>query len=277
VFGAVCVEAIKMPDGTGVPESAAALLNIWPEPKLNWIETTAFRLERAEDDVGQLLASVTSAPTGVAPQVLQQGNVAFVKQVNGGVMIVNNKANVPLPAAGLSSFVPSIRQTVLQLKPGKRPTTQLTDLRGSLFGTMRVGPESLIHVKGFEAGKAIEGSHPAGAQLRIQLTQDKAGKWTVVADLYYDRAKVQPATEQFAIQGIRITDKAGKAFGMSMMSGQGSGRGDSTWVRQINTFQLYTANGATGDPSAVEFRATYPKPVEVPFALTGVPVVGGKK
>ena len=277
VYGAVCVEAIKMPDGTGVPESAAALLNVWPEPKLNWVETTAIKLDRAEDDVGQLLASLPNATIGVAPQVLQQGNVNFVRQVNGGVVIVNNKANVPLPAAGLSSFVPSIRQTVVQLKPGKRPTTLLTDLRGSLFGMVRVGPEALIALQVPEGGKSLEGSSPAGAQLKMQFSQDKTGKWTVIADLFYDRAQVQPANEPFSIQGVRITDAAGKAFGLSMRSGQGSGRGDSTWVRQISTFQLYDANGATGDPSAIEFRATYPKPVEVPFSLHGVPVVGGKK
>jgi hypothetical protein len=45
----------------------------------------------------------------------------------------------------------------------------------------------------------------------------------------------------------------------------------------VYTFNLYDANGTKGDPRAVSFLATYPKPVEVPFALAGVPVVGGKK
>ncbi len=277
VYGAVCVEAIQMPAAAGVPEAAAVLLNVWPEPRLNWQENATVRVDRAEDEIGQVLSTIPGGPPAVAPQILQQGNgVVMVKQVNGGVVIVNGNANVPLPVASAESFVPSIRQSVVKLKPGSRASSTLTEFQGSIFGSMRVAPQPIITLRNVKPGASVVGSNPAGAQMSALLSKDVSGKWRATIELSYDGTKVQPGNTIHGLHGLKVMDAEGKAFTLSASSIQHTFRNGVTWTTLRLTCTLSPTNNTSGDPAIVTFTASYPKPVEVPFRLNGVPVTGGR-
>jgi hypothetical protein len=171
----------------------------------------------------------------------------------------------------------------------------LADFSGAVFGAIRVGPEALVALTDLEPGKAAEGTHPSGAVVKATLSRDAAGKWRAAVDLSYDAARIQPGDlsgsypqgparrgtgagfNNNLINGLRVTDAAGNTLGLVTTGIAHRARGNTTWASIGYTFELTRPDAATGDPAAVTFWASYPKPVEVPFALAGVPVVGGKR
>ncbi|HJZ57145.1 MAG TPA: hypothetical protein VKE74_19400 [Gemmataceae bacterium] len=281
VFGAVCVEAIPMPEATGIPDATTALLQVWPEPALNWQATTAVRVDRAADDGGQLLAADPTGPALQSPQVVHGNGVVVVKQVNGGVVVVNGGAKVPSSAATSPTFTPSTRQFVVRLRPGARPSGELSELSGALFGTVRVGPEPMVTLSKLTPGQSVEGSHPSGAHLKVLLNRDQGGKWRATVDLDYDTARVQMAESggQLGnlINGIRVTDAAGNAYLTVPITMTQTARPVPPRMSIRMDCDLHPAKLQSGPPDAVTFWAMFGKPVDVPFALKGVPVVGGKR
>lgn len=285
VFGAVLVEAFEIPKAAGVPEAVAVVLQVWPEPKLNWLETKGVRVTRAADAAGRLFAALPGEPES-APQVTQlgKGGVVMVRQVGGGVVIINQRANVPLPPA--PAFTPNGRQVVVKLKPGEKPAAVLAELTGTIDGRVRSAPEPLVALTGLAAGRAVEGSHPAGVEMTATLRKRNGG-WEAEVEVMFDQSAIMPETGGFhaafgdgrkgppSLLGVRVTDAAGKAFGLTPTGVQDILVGNGNRLRRRWTCTLDQPDPKAGDPDGVAFWGTYAKPVEVPFALSGVPLVGG--
>lgn len=281
VYGAVLVEAVPVPDAAAPADASIAVLQVWPEPGLNWQAAAAVRLDRATDAAGQARTADAAAPLA-APQVYRNNNVVIVNQPNGGVVLVNPNAKVPLPAASAPAFTPSDRQFVVRLKPAARPAAALADFRGTLYGTVRVGPEPMIALTDLKPDRTADGSHPTGAaDLRATIRQDAGGKWRAVVDLAYDTARVQPDTTGAetgrGVYGLRVSDADGHAYLTYATSMSQTVRGGSTRQTLKVEFELHPAKLKGGPPTAVTFWAVYGKPAEVPFAFTAVPLAGGAR
>lgn len=279
VCGAVCVEAVPVPASVATPAASVAILQVWPEPGLQWHSASAVRLNVATDDVGQARLVEPSGPVLASPQVVRGNNVVVVKQVNGGVVLVNPNARVPSDAAASPNFTPSPRQFVVKFKPAPRPARMLGDFRGTLFGTIRVGPEAMITLTDLTSGQVAEGSHLGGANLRATFRKDADGKWRALVELSYDTTKVQPADSSSKlgniVYGLRATDPNGNAYLTVPTSMAQTVRGGSTRQTMRIDCELHPAKLQSGPPTSLAFWATFGKSVEVPFALADVPVAGG--
>jgi hypothetical protein len=281
VFGAVCVEAVPVPEAVATADASVAILQVWPEPGLDWQSTAAIRLDRATDAAGQARLVEPAGPPLAAPQVVRGNNVVVVNQVNGGVVLVNPNARVPAPAATAAPFTPSTRQFVMKLKPGARPAAALTEFRGTLIGTVRVGPEPLITLSALSPDRSAEGEHPAGADMRATLRKDAGGKWRATVDLNYDTSRVQLADSGGKlgnlINGVRVTDAAGNAYLTVPTSMSQTVRGGSTRQTLRMECDLHPTRLQGGPPVAVTLWAVFGKSVEVPVSLTNVPVASGAR
>jgi hypothetical protein len=286
VYGAVCVEAFPVPAAAVPADAVAAVLQVWAEPKLNWQTTRSVRVDRAATADGQRLAALPDA--GPPPLVVRGNDVVMVKQVGGGVVFINPNANVPLPP--VAGFTPNPRQAVVKLKPGDRPAAALAALTGVVRGTVRTGTEPLVSLTGLAEGKAAAGGHPSGVEMKATLVK-KGAKWEAVVELSYEPGAVLPEGDgnpqpgrrgglsgfgSHGMLGLRVTDADGNTYALSPTQMQQTQR-DATRMEWRVTFGLSRPDTETGDPDAVVFRGTYAKPVEVPFALAGVPLAGGPK
>jgi hypothetical protein len=285
VYGAVLIEAFPIPDVAANPDTPAALLQVWPEPKLNWQTTRTVHVGRAADTGGQLLAAAPSPTPEPAPQVVLGNGVVMVRQVGGGVVVVNQQAAVPVPGADAPAFTPNDRQVVVRLRPGDRPSAALAELAGKVYGAVRTAPEPLVQLTGLKPGRPAEGSHPAGVEFKAVLSR-VGGRWEARVELSYDPLTVYPGDSGgrrlasgaigSAIPAVRVTDADGKAYSTSTTSVTQMRMAGGDRPQEILTFTLTPPAGA-GPPDAVAFWAGYARPVEVPFGLTGVPLAGGRK
>jgi hypothetical protein len=263
VSGAVCVEAVRVPEAVGVPDAPAALLQVWPEPGLNWRTTTAVRVDRATDDAGQslraALPTTTIRGTGLPP--------------NTALGLSSNRPAQP-------AFAPSTRQFMVRLRPGARPSLTLVEFSGVVHGTVRGGPEPMIVLSGLAASKSVTGEHPSGAVLKATPHRSADQKWRASVDLGYDTARVQPAEpgERLGnlVNGIRVTDANGNAFLAVPTALSQQTRGGTTRTTLRMELDLLPTNNRTGDPDTITFWASFDKPASVPFALKNVPLVGRK-
>ena len=287
VFGAVMVEAVPVPAAPPA-DAAVGLLLVWPEPKLNWQAAAGVRVDKASDADRELAALPDLTPR---PQPAEVDRAIVVRQLGGRRMAFDE---LPAPAApsAVPGFTPTARQAVVRLKPGAAPPAR-ADLAGAVAGVIRPGPAVLVQLDGLKPGETAEGSHPAGVDLRAILTK-KDDRWAVTVDLLYDPSDIAPAGETVAatatgfrdgrtglarsiLLGLRVTDAAGigydvepRAFGRPVRADPGR-----VSVRVEAVLTAKPARPPEGDPSAVAFWGTYSKPVEVPFALAGVPLTGG--
>lgn len=287
VFGAVLVEAVPVPAAPPA-DAAVGLLLVWPEPKLNWQAAAGVRIDKAADAGRELAALQDLTPR---PQQAEIDRAIVVRQL-GGRRMAFDEVPAPPATAAVPGFTPTARQAVVRLKPGAAPPAR-ADLAGAVAGVIRPGPAVLVQLDGLKPGETAEGGHPAGVDLRAILTK-KDDRWAVTVDLLYDPSDVAPAGETVAatatgfrdgrtglarsiLLGLRVTDAAGigydvepRAFGRPVRADPGR-----VSVRVEAVLTAKPARPPEGDPSAVAFWGTYSKPVEVPFALAGVPLTGG--
>jgi hypothetical protein len=298
VYGAVLVEAFAVPTAAAAPDSLAALLQVWPEPRLNWEQARGVKVTRAADDGGRPLAADT---TPAEPPLLYADRRAqMVRRLGGGGVVVFNADGAVL-APALPGFTPNARQVVVKLKPGERLPAALREFAGSVFGTVRSGPEVLATAE-LGDGNAAAATTVAGVGLRASLHQPEDGPAAVTVDLTYEPGSVNPvnpgnalagrsglrdgprtkeeraAAFNHTVYGLRVTDADGKPFTASPVTVTTS-RTDPTGRHMSMNLRLSltpTEKGQ-GDPKAIAFWGTYHKPVEVPFTLKDVPLVGGAK
>jgi hypothetical protein len=286
VYGAMCVEAFPLPDGAAVSNTAAGILQVWAEPKLNWETTRSVRVDRATDTNRQHLAGVIP-PTPPPPRVqAPTGRGVANRPVAPPVPEEENPFGPPPP---VPAFTPNSRQTLAMFKPAARPSLALTEFTGSVRGVVRSGPHPLV-VGTFDGDgqTTVEGSAPVSMRASVA---DEGGNWTVTVEVQYDPAWVEPAS-QFGgnkidptrvivtASGLQVTDAAGRAFTayaypVPRARGPRPRPGPLTTLRLM--LDLSPKVDGQGPPKTIAFWGTHAKLVELPFTLQDVPLAGGTR
>jgi hypothetical protein len=229
----------------------------------------------------------TDATPAEAPALYADRRAQVVRQLGGrGGVVIWDADGVSAPA--VPGFAPNARQVVVKLKPGERPSAALREFAGSVFGTVRSGPEALAAAE-LGDGKPA-GTADAGVGLKAHLHQPGDGPTAVVVELAYERGSVIPAQPgevlgpapgpaggNRTLHGLRITDADGKPFAASPVGVMNRLDPNGRQMLVSLRLNLTPTEKGQGDPAAVTFWGSYSKPVEVPFALKDVPLGGGKK
>lgn len=283
VYGAVLVEGVRLPTADPPADEAVALLLVWPEPRLNWHAPASARVDRAATPAGGRLAVIP-------PDPLPAGRAEVVRRAGGRVVMVEANPSGPLPT--VAGYTPNLRQAAVRLKPGPPPAPARADLTGAVFGVIRSEVEPLVRLAGLTPGAAAEGTHRVGVEMRAVVNR-RAGGWEVSADLLYNPSEVRPAggdsvarsefvprggaAGRLALNGLRVADAAGRRYELTATAVSRDLRVDAARVSVRVTARLDPPDGGAGDPAEVGFWASYPQPVEVPFALKDVPLAGGTR
>jgi hypothetical protein len=278
VFGAVLVEAVPFPKGSAGP---AALLQAWPEPRLEQLTVRGVRVAAATDPGGGTLASDPAAhlvaPAGPTKSIRPDG-VVVIRNRDGTATLRRDGA------ADTGAFRPNARQAVVGFKPGGAPPLAARELSVSVLGTVRSGVEPL-------ARAALEENRPAtadgagGVELTVRTFKTADGKLGASVTVGYDRGSVEAAGVgvelpgvkgggNHAVHGVRITDAAGRPYTLGLVGG--SSRPGRLGRQEVTlSLELHPPKDA-GPPDAATFWGTYAKPVEVPVVLKDVPLGGAK-
>ncbi|VTT96619.1 Uncharacterized protein OS=Isosphaera pallida (strain ATCC 43644 / DSM 9630 / IS1B) GN=Isop_3205 PE=4 SV=1 [Gemmataceae bacterium] len=288
VSGAVLVEAVPFPKNV-LPLSTphpTALLQAWPEPRLQWEGTTAIKVTRATDAAGGKLApEFTPVPTGDV-RAAGTGTV-LIRNADGSVTVVRDTGSAfELPGG----FRPNVRQAVVRFKQPEKPAAAAKELGASLYATVRTGVEPLCEVRGLEAGKTATGTGAGGTEVSVTYSTDVRGRTVASVRLAYDMkavraatvdddlpgAKGGPGSGNHTVYGLRVTDAAGKPYTLGLSSG--ANQIDPDAKRQVFRLEveLHREKEGHGPPAVVSFWGTQARAVEVPLVLTDVPLVGGK-
>jgi hypothetical protein len=292
VHGAVLVEAFELPKIAASNDVAAAVLQIWPEPKLAWQSASNLKITKSVGTDGAKLVPDLTPPRAM-PQVERLGGrMAVIRNPDGSITVVNPDAKNPISAG--PNFTANVRQTLVKLKTGEKVASVLT---GSVYGQVRSVPEPLVTIA-LDGQKPISATGRTDSELTASLFTNDKGREFVIVKLTYNPLTVQPvrASEELVkpgddnatvkpgpdgnnqtIHGLRITDADGKAFDATLASATNDF--DHTGSRRIVMnlrLELPATKDAPAAPTKVVFWGTYLKSVEVPFALKDVPLVGGK-
>lgn len=295
VFGAVMVEVFPVPLAAQTPDAEAALLQVWPEPKLNWQEVKGLRVDRARDAGGQFLAQIIPDAEPRPAMVALRNGVVAIQQANGGVVLLN-QPNGSIPTRPNVAMSP--RQTLVKFKPGSGSAGLLKELRGSILGTVRSKSEPLVELKRMKPGEQADGSHPAGVELKATLLRGDHGSWQAFVELRYDQSAILPSNTGAdprlgpriggfqtgggvsGIMGVHVLDAKGQPFDLSLTGSRttirGAGIAGRNQIIRGFTFSVIVPDGSKAVPDGVTFSGTYPKAVEVPFQLANVPVARAK-
>lgn len=285
IFGAVMVEALEYPEKAARTEDGpSALLQVWPEPRLNWQATTGVKIGTALAAGGSKLAAEPVVFEPSPPAVKRRGDIVMVRNPDGTARFVEER--LAFEVAG--GFRPSVRQSVLRFRAAQRPET-LQELDATLYGTIRSGIEALCVAGGLEAGKPVSGKGVPGVELTATYHRRGAG---FIADvtITFDRRTVHPAgvgedlsgitgaapgLGNQSVQGIRFTDANGKAYTPGVSSGMSRSSPDGREMIALS-LHLYPGKDGNGPPHTVTFWGSYARPVEVPVVLKGVPLTSRK-
>src|SRR5581483_8932971 len=86
VYGAVLVEAVSKPDAAG--DAPAALLQVWPEPRLKWEATSSVKVAKAIDATGARLVADTAVPEPPPPFQVTGNGVVIVRNADGTARVI---------------------------------------------------------------------------------------------------------------------------------------------------------------------------------------------
>jgi hypothetical protein len=280
-FGAVCVEAFAVPVAPNGADNVWSLLQVWPEPKVAWRETRGVSVRRADDDQAQALRST---PTNNPGQVLTRG----VRMANGNVMILNEAGFEP--RSPFPTFQPNIRQHTVKFKAAEKPSASLAEFAGSVYGVIR-SPLEAIAVAELEAGKQVQGAAHSGVTLKATLVRADARESLLEVDLSFPQQLVEFARvtdplpgmtgptnfSNNTVNGLRATDADGNPLTLVVQSITHRAPFGGQQALGFKMLARPPVGKPTGEPKAVTFWGTYGKTVEVPFTLSGAPLVVGKK
>jgi len=286
--GAVLVEAVPFPRNV-LPlatQHPSALLQAWPEPRLQWEGTAATKVTRATDTSGaKLVAEFTPIPTGDI-RATGTGTI-LIRNADGSVSVVRDTGSAfELPGG----FRPNVRQAVIQFKPSEKSVISAKELGVSMFATVRTGIETLCQVRDLEAGKAVTGSAPSGVDVSVIYSTNASGRLTASVQLAYDMKSIQAASVgddlpgmrggagfgNHTVHGVRMTDAEGKPYTLGLSSGSNQLDPTNKRVQLKLELELHPDKDGHGPPAVLEFWGTQAKSIEVPVVLKDVPLAGGK-
>ena len=290
VYGAVLVEAVAFPKVAAPAGQAAALLQAWPEPRLQWEATTAVKVLKATDTKGAKLA-MESTVTGETGELIateggriNRGGMVMVRNPDGTASFVKD-TGAAFQLSGV--FKPNARQVLLRLTADKLNET-VNELETTIFARVRSQTEALCTLNGFEPNKTFSKTGASGVELTVTLGKDERDQAIANVQITYDPKTVQPAGAgddlpgvrgggtaglgNHSVYGVRITDADGKPYILGLSSGANSF--DPTGKRVVMSLklELHTNKGGHGPPVAVTLWGTYSRHVEVPVTLKQVPL-----
>jgi hypothetical protein len=288
----VLVEALPLPKTFNAVEPSV-LLQVWPEPRLQWQSINSSKVTTATDAAGTKLAAepgvlATPRPARDGRDGIVRDGVVMIRNADGSVTFVRDTSG----KQGASGFNPNPWQTIVRFKQGEKPSDVVKELNVTLFGTMRSGVEPLSQAGGLELNKSVTGTGVSAVEMHAKYQKDENGKWIATVTLNYDPTVLHPATlsDELAgvkaganpgnqtVFGIRVTDADSKPFilGLGGLSNSGFGAQGKQVCMQA-TLELYPDKDGQGPPTTITFWGSYLKSVEVPVLLKDVPLSGGKK
>jgi hypothetical protein len=287
VAGAVLVEAVPFPNWADAP-GPAVLIQVWPEPRLQWQSIGTVRLVAAAGPGGERLAPDAAAVTAPKLEPTGADGVFLVRNPDGTVRVVRDAGGLQgIQTAG--SFAPNPRQAVLRFKPGEKPAAAAKELSVSVFATVRSGFEPLCTIKGLEANKRMTATGPGGTELAVTCSPNPAGRLIASVQLSHHPQAVQragvddelpgtvaggPGVGNSTVYGLRVTDADGKPYMLGLESGATFSDRSGKWVGVQTQLGLHAGKDGVGAPESLTFWGTYLKPVEVPVVLKDVPLAG---
>ncbi|MFO0822688.1 MAG: hypothetical protein U0792_06140 [Gemmataceae bacterium] len=278
--GAVLVEAVPFPRNS--VSQPTALLQAWPEPRLQWEATAATKVTLATDATGaKIPAEYTPVP---APDPRTTGKrVIFIQNADGTVTAV--------PDTGSDSpgiLKPNVRQAMIQFKTGDVAPKTAKDLDVSLFARVRTGMEPLCRI-GDSKPEDGQRHGNSGVEISVLYGTNRDGKLTATVTLAYELKAVTAAGVaddlpgvrggagfgNHTIFGLRITDANGKPYTLGLLNGSNQLAENARVVRTVE-LELHPEKEGHGPPATIAFWGTHAKTVEVPVSLKEVPLTGGK-
>lgn len=282
VHGAALIEAVPFPRDTA-PGLASVLLQVWPEPRLRWEETTAARVVKAVEPDGSLLAA-EHLPAGSSDVPRTADGLVLVRNADGSVTLLRDTGDAfQLPGA----FRPHPWQAVVRFKSARERPAVARELSAVVVGIARSGMEPLCRVTDLKPNQTVTASGPGGTELRFTYSPGPDTAWTARAEITYVAADVRLAGVNDELPGVRVgesggnstasglllTDADGRPFALGLLTGVSSG--DATGKR-IGVILNLSFEPGRRVPQTVTLWGSYRKPVEVAARLRDVPLTGGK-
>jgi hypothetical protein len=283
--GAVLIENVPFPkDSTN--SLPAALLQMWPEPRMLWEGTAGLRVAKAVDTASAKLTGEYVSP-GESLQTDARGTV-LVRNPDGTASLVRDTGSgFQLPG----TFRANPRQAVVRFKGGETSATLAKELDLTVFATIRSPIEQLSQVTGLDANQAGKGAGNAGIDLSVTYRRNGAEPLVASVEVTYDPKLVHPAGAgddlpgvknaggmlgNHTVYGVRVTDADGKPYTLGITSG--TNQFDPTGKRFVMkmTLNLYPEKNDQGPPTTFTFWGTHARTVDLPVILKNVPLSTGK-
>jgi len=156
------------------------ILEVTPEPKLQWQGMTGMQIEKAIDDLDQKLAQYTPKQEEERPERVAQFDRA-----------------VPVPGPGGIRFMPgynSLRQQIpARLKKGEKEAKSVKEVSGVVSVQVRTPPEPMITVENIlkAAGTTVKGDNGGSIKVTDVSKDDDKGILKLSIELDYPQ-EVQP-------------------------------------------------------------------------------------
>jgi len=289
VYGAVLVESLPFPKNTSFGASSTALLQAWPEPRLQWETTTTVKVAKATDAKGTRLATEYLPPKSSDPQPGSKEGITLIRNANGTVTIVRDLSPGIQPA-GL--FTPNTHQAVVQFKHADKPSEMVNQLDLSFYATVQTGIEPISRAWGLLENQNSTGVGGTDVEMTARHEKDSNGTLVANVTLSYNSKSVHPVgvfdelpgvkgtanlgSGNHTVHGILVTDKDGKPFGLGLRSGSNQLDQNGRRITVKMTLELVHDQNANNPPAAITLWGTHARQVEIPITLKDVPLTVGK-
>jgi hypothetical protein len=285
VQGAVLIETLPYPKNMVVVDSPTVLIQAWPEPHLQWQATTTVKIVKAIDTNGVRLAAEYLPPRGArAPMITREG-IILIRNADGSVTVIRD-VSPGSQSGGL--FSPNTRQAVLNFKHTDKQTEIVKQLDLSFYASVRTGIEPICQARGLLQNQNAKGASGSDVEMSVRYEKDPNDKLVAEVSLNYDTKNVQPVGivdelpgikgttnlgyGNHTVNGILITDKDGKPFGLGLRSGSNQLEGNGNRITRKMTLELVPDRDSNSPPTTITFWGTHSRQVEIPISLKDVPL-----
>jgi hypothetical protein len=244
------------------PDELTAVLQVLPEPKLEWRGVLAVQLGRATDDLGQALAQAGAAVTFPGP---------------GGMVAPAGSFRAPLPTRMTPQLV------AVRLRQGEKPSRSLRELSGTVLAQVQTEPEAVLTLDRVlrSSGRAVKGDQ--GGSLRL-VKADRGDDGVVTLRVQVEHPPdVVPAVLRLPSpvlaegtpahmagqNGMHLLDEKGNP--LPLIPYQCQAHSDGETMLWEYTF-LYQPQRDHGEPDRLVFAGTRTVTVGIPFTLADVPL-----
>lgn len=245
---------------TGTRE-LACLLEVCPQPGIDWRATQEVRVRWAVDEQGQQLSPVPPEPAPSTPATVFAWRIAALKSSE----MVGNLAQ-------------SNQSTVeVRLEARDKRSRRLQRLDGLIIGRMIAPPQPALTVEPIL--KASGQTYRRGpTSLRVAAVKTMTGghvllEVEVIHSPEENEAGGEPSLfpgNRFGPEDLRLQDVGGKDYEVVQGIANALPRNDSVLATSLTV--LYRAGADQGDPAKLVLNNRRPIFVEVPFCLENVPL-----